>query len=161
VKCLVSCSSSEKKGKQNLILFFSVVDVGHPDFYCFLLWPYIETYWLAAVGLFTMASTGMQVEKIFNERLQRFATTLYYQGDLSYFESINKETLKNAMLLLQELGVIERTTVEKTNLISVNSQYRENGFKKLHELVEQIGRCVPGVFSPPVQLTIDSYFPSP
>ena len=108
-----------------------------------------------------MASTGMQVEKIFNERLQRFATTLYYQGDLSYFESINKETLKNAMLLLQELGVIERTTVEKTNLISVNSQYRENGFKKLHELVEQIGRCVPGVFSPPVQLTIDSYFPSP
>ena len=32
--------------------------------------------------------------------------TLYHQGDLSYFEAVNKETLKNAFQLFEEEGII-------------------------------------------------------
>ena len=37
---------------------------------------------------------------------QLFGRTLYHQGDLSYFESINKEALKNAFARFQEEGII-------------------------------------------------------
>lgn len=57
-------------------------------------------------------------ERIYLNLCQFFAKTLYYQGfqtlyfvhdrlgDLSYFESINKETLKNAQARLLDLGII-------------------------------------------------------
>lgn len=32
--------------------------------------------------------------------------TLYHQGDISYFEAVNKETLKNAFQRFQEEGII-------------------------------------------------------
>ncbi|CAG8665972.1 18965_t:CDS:10 [Gigaspora margarita] len=97
------------------------------DFYCFLIWPFIETYWLAAISLFSMTpnnppqpttpvvnkTTNNQPAPItwFNERdflnkSQLFGKTLYYQGDISYFEAVNKETLKNAFILLEDAGVI-------------------------------------------------------
>jgi Glycerol-3-phosphate acyltransferase C-terminal region len=40
------------------------------------------------------------------KRCQVFGKTLYYEGDLSYFEAINKETLMNAFARLQEMGMI-------------------------------------------------------
>ncbi|KAI9017525.1 acyltransferase-domain-containing protein [Gaertneriomyces semiglobifer] len=88
------------------------------DFYCFLMWPFIETYWLAAVGLFSIIPDVVPPidsdnpviewvdERIFMQRLQLLGKTLYYEGDLSYFESVNKETLKNAVQRLQDMGVI-------------------------------------------------------
>ncbi|KAJ3032685.1 hypothetical protein HDV00_007205 [Rhizophlyctis rosea] len=88
------------------------------DFYCFLMWPFIETYWLAAVSLFTMVLDGgvgggsgggplnWVDERLFMNRAQQFGKTLYYEGDLSYFESINKETFKNALSRLCDMGVI-------------------------------------------------------
>ncbi len=33
--------------------------------------------------------------------------TLYHQGDLSYFESVNKETLKNSYQRLEEEGIMQ------------------------------------------------------
>jgi hypothetical protein len=54
------------------------------DFYCFLLWPFIETYWLAAVSLFSLssdgASNGWIDERILLNRCQFFGMTLYYEG---------------------------------------------------------------------------------
>lgn len=36
----------------------------------------------------------------------QFGKTLYHQGDLSYFEAVNKETLKNAYQRFEEEGII-------------------------------------------------------
>eukprot|EP00842_Homolaphlyctis_polyrhiza_P000268 jgi/Hompol1/1241/HPOL_003109-RA len=88
------------------------------DFYCFLLWPFVETYWLAAVSMYTIlpdpesceaAAGGLQWvdERIFLKRCQFFGRTLYYEGDLSYFEAINRDTLANAIARLREMGVIQ------------------------------------------------------
>lgn len=38
--------------------------------------------------------------------MQQLGKTLYHQGDLSYFEAVNKESLKNAYQRFQEEGMI-------------------------------------------------------
>ena len=90
------------------------------------MWPFIETYWLASISLFSLIPDDLTAEKlkkdgkpelrlpfsawhdekVFLNRCQFFAKTLYYEGDLSYFESINKETIKNALTRLQDMGII-------------------------------------------------------
>ncbi|CAG8448350.1 4975_t:CDS:10 [Diversispora eburnea] len=142
------------------------------DFYCFLIWPFIETYWLAAVSLFSMTpsnpppqptttivkktSSKKPIITWFNEhdfhnKCQLFGKTLYYQGDLSYFEAVNKETLKNAFILLEEVGIImvKRSRDDKikpTIALAVdyiptrNSDGAIEPKGKLWELVERIGK---------------------
>jgi len=82
------------------------------DFYCFLFWPFLESYWLATVGCFLFAPDGRAgtvrecEEGLHMERLQLFGKTLFYEGDAIYLESIAKETLKNAVYRLVEMGVL-------------------------------------------------------
>ncbi len=38
--------------------------------------------------------------------------TLYYQGELNYYESISKETLGNAFVLFLEMGIIEKRVID-------------------------------------------------
>ena len=91
------------------------------DFYCFLIWPFIESAWLGSVSLMgltpplTLLSPPYQEAKDGNSWLnlakaqdtaQLLGKTLYHQGDLSYFEAVNKETLKNAFQRFEEEGII-------------------------------------------------------
>lgn len=83
------------------------------DFYCFLIWPYVESSWLAATSLMALtppphsADQDVWVElKRSQELAQLFGKTLYHQGDLSYYEAVNKETLKNAYQRFEEEGII-------------------------------------------------------
>ena len=95
------------------------------DFYCFLIWPFIESAWLASVFLMGLmppiTTTGtvsdtdgsaksnqeiwLDLAKA-QDTAQLLGKTLYHQGDLSYFEAVNKETLKNAFQLFDEEGII-------------------------------------------------------
>ncbi|ROV93153.1 hypothetical protein VMCG_08733 [Cytospora schulzeri] len=83
------------------------------DFYCFLIWPFIESSWLAAVSLMgltpppgTEGEVWIEVSKAQNSA-QLLGKTLYHQGDLSYFEAVNKETLKNSFQRFEEEGIIQ------------------------------------------------------
>lgn len=81
------------------------------DFYCFLLWPFIDAAWLGAVSLYCLVpttgsiTTWIDMKKAQNIT-QNLGRTLYHQGDLSYFEAINTEAIKNAYSRYQEEGVI-------------------------------------------------------
>ncbi|KAI0173264.1 acyltransferase-domain-containing protein [Hypoxylon sp. FL1284] len=82
------------------------------DFYCFLIWPFIESTWLAAVSLMGLTppleqtyDVWVKVAKAHNTA-QLLGKTLYHQGDLSYFEAVNKETLKNSYQRFEEEGII-------------------------------------------------------
>ncbi|KAF2275559.1 glycerol-3-phosphate acyltransferase [Westerdykella ornata] len=102
------------------------------DFYCFLIWPFIEAAWLGAISLAMLtpplthpATAAAAVapdgtrphawldHKAFTERAQLLGKTLYHQGDLSYFEAVNKETLKNSLSRFQEEGIIIVTAPPK------------------------------------------------
>ena len=84
------------------------------DFYCFLIWPFIESTWLGAVSLMGLTPPlPSSIEKDLwldvtatQNTAQLLGKTLYHQGDLSYFEAVNKETLKNAFTLFEEEGII-------------------------------------------------------
>lgn len=92
------------------------------DFYCFLIWPFIEAAWLGAVSLMMLtppltAATNTATAtpnaherwldmKRVQDRAQLLGKTLYHQGDLSYYEAVNKETLKNSYTRFEEEGMI-------------------------------------------------------
>jgi 1-acyl-sn-glycerol-3-phosphate acyltransferase len=82
------------------------------DFYCFLIWPFIEAAWLGAVSLMCLtppspaqADIWIDMKKA-QDSAQLLGKTLYHQGDLSYFEAVNKEALKNAYSRFAEEGMI-------------------------------------------------------
>ncbi|KAK5658256.1 hypothetical protein OQA88_2231 [Cercophora sp. LCS_1] len=83
------------------------------DFYCFLIWPFIEASWLAAVSLLGLTPPLEQKDDIWiqvskcHDSAQLLGKTLYHQGDLSYFEAVNKETLKNSYQRFEEEGIIQ------------------------------------------------------
>lgn len=93
------------------------------DVYCFLIWPFIETYWFAGVSLFALTpghagrdeGDGSVFYKDFEKAAQRLGKTLYYQGDLSYITAISNETLTNAMQYYASIGVVELVRGAKKN----------------------------------------------
>ena len=82
------------------------------DFYNFLIWPFIESTWLAAIALMCLTPPTMKQGETWldsrktQETAQVLGKTLYHQGDLSYFEAVNKETLKNSFQFFEEEGMI-------------------------------------------------------
>lgn len=81
------------------------------DFYCFLFWPFIDAAWLGAVSTLCLvppngATTAWVETKRAQTMCQKLGRTLYHQGDLSYFEAINTEAIKNAYSRWQEEGII-------------------------------------------------------
>lgn len=86
------------------------------DFYCFLLWPFIEASWLGSVSLFMLVPPSGHIAAASPEpwldlsatqnQAQLLGKTLYHQGDLSYFEAVNKEALKNAFARSEDEGTI-------------------------------------------------------
>jgi hypothetical protein len=98
----VELSTSEREnGRENF------------DFYLFLIFPFIEAAWLGAMSLMMLtppsthnSSDSRLSLKATQDRAQLFGKTLYHQGDLSYFEAVNKETLKNAYTRFEEEGMI-------------------------------------------------------
>lgn len=75
----------------------------------------MEASWLGAVSLLMLtplkAATGdaqdgwLDLKRV-QDSAQLLGKTLYHQGDLSYFEAVNKETLKNAYTRFEEEGII-------------------------------------------------------
>ena len=82
------------------------------DFYCFLIWPFVESSWLCAVSLMGLTPPDEHMENVWVDTTktldasQLLGKTLYHQGDLSYFEAVNKESLRNAFLFSEEDGII-------------------------------------------------------
>lgn len=82
------------------------------DFYCFLIWPFIEASWLGAVSLMGLTPSSGKPDDVWidstkaQNSAQLLGKTLYHQGDLSYFEAVNKETLKNAYQRFDEERII-------------------------------------------------------
>jgi 1-acyl-sn-glycerol-3-phosphate acyltransferase len=83
------------------------------DFYCFLIWPYIEAAWLGAISLFMLAAPPKTTDsepwvdfKQAQDLAQLLGKTLYHQGDLSYYEAVNKEALRNAYTRQEEEGIV-------------------------------------------------------
>lgn len=83
------------------------------DFYSFLIWPFIESSWLGAISVFMLTPPRDYPDfdvwldlKTVQDKAQLLGKTLYHQGDLSYFEAVNKEALRKSFQRLEEDGII-------------------------------------------------------
>ena len=83
------------------------------DLYNFLIWPFIDAAWLGAISLFMLVPPrdhsdfeGWLDLGPVQDKAQFLGKTLYHQGDLSYYEAVNKEALKNAYARSEEAGMI-------------------------------------------------------
>ncbi|KAK7421863.1 hypothetical protein QQZ08_009741 [Neonectria magnoliae] len=103
------------------------------DFYCFLIWPFIESSWLAAVSLMGLTPPLGENGEIWVEQgkahksTQLLGKTLYHQGDLSYFEAVNKETLKNSYFRFEQdqlLHVVKSKDPKVPPRIQLDSSWR-------------------------------------
>lgn len=109
------------------------------DFYCFLLWPFIDGYWLAAVALLSLVPMdgfdGVVNEKRFYKAAQSLGKTLYQEGYLTHYEAVNIELLKVAFVRLCSEGI----AVRKLQNISLQPEYTPQGTQgKLIEFSETI-----------------------
>ncbi|KAF2149033.1 acyltransferase-domain-containing protein [Myriangium duriaei CBS 260.36] len=89
------------------------------DFYCFLIWPFIEASWLGTVSILMLTPPQSSIGQggvvgsdqwVDLRQVQNYAQllgkTLYHQGDLSYFEAVNKESLSKGYARVEEEGVL-------------------------------------------------------
>lgn len=76
-----------------------------------LFWPFIDSYWVAAVGLFALQAEPLE-EKTFHRKMQDIAESLYHEGFLRYSDVVSLETLTNAIELYEELHVVVKVPVE-------------------------------------------------
>lgn len=147
----ISLSSAERlRGRENF------------DFYCLLIHPFIESSWLGAVSLLMLTAPAdeenaalAQEEWLGLKQVQAAAQllgkTLYHQGDLSFFEAVNTETLRNSYARSEEEGIITVTRSKEGNTAprvriardwvpDRDEQGRIVARGKLWELCERIGR---------------------
>ncbi|KAK0538801.1 hypothetical protein OC835_001329 [Tilletia horrida] len=124
---LVGLSEAERQGgRENF------------DAFLFLVWPFVEGYWLAACSLLYLAPVAPQdkpadadtpwfAAKTFEKLAQLFGKTLYAQGELSYLEAVNQATLAQAFARYEERGIIIRrksNSVKPIPLVSLNPDWR-------------------------------------
>ncbi|KAL9936933.1 hypothetical protein V8E36_004168 [Tilletia maclaganii] len=119
------------------------------DAFLFLVWPFVEGYWLAACALLYLAppmpegkSTETDIPWIGAKELEKlaqlFGKTLYAQGELAYLEAVNQATLAQAFARYEERGIILRrksTSAKPIPLVAINPDYRPS-FNASGTLVE-------------------------
>lgn len=141
-----------KTGEKSISVSDSEIQRGKEvfDFYCFLLWPFLDGFWLALVSLFSLISKATSElsdvngdtkllwveEKEFLNKSQILGKTLYHQGILVYYEAVNKEMLKNALSHWTNGGDGIVLKHPKTGFITVNPTWMVPG--KLYDLCEHI-----------------------
>ena len=84
------------------------------SFLCALFWPFIDSYYAAAMTLFSLQPDHRIDEQALLQRCQWLSTTLYAEGMMSFYESCSLDTLRNAFELLKTWGVIAKDKVSKT-----------------------------------------------
>ena len=77
-----------------------------------MIWPFVEASWLAAVSLMALTPPPGPLQDVWVEMkktqdmAQLFGKTLYHQGDLSYYEAVNKEVLARSYDRFVDEGII-------------------------------------------------------
>lgn len=121
-----------------------------------LMWPFIDSYWVAVTSLFALRPQGEVTTEDLLKRLQWLAETMYHEKLISFYESCSRETLQNALALLERWGVLSsrrlpskgKRNVNKpaVQLLSLTPQYVTDGeLEQLALRVSKFRKLPPGV----------------
>ncbi|KAE9334826.1 hypothetical protein PR003_g13333 [Phytophthora rubi] len=123
-----------------------------------LMWPFIDSYWVAVTSLFALRPRGEVTTEDLLKRLQWLAETMYHEKLISFYESCSRETLQNALALLERWGVLAsrsrpssgkaKRNVSKpaVQLLSLTPQFALDGeLEQLALRVSKFRKLPPGV----------------
>jgi len=87
-------------------------ETGEPmmNYLCSIMWPYVSSYWVSAVYLFSMRNrTNQTAMKRLLQEVQWFAESMFDERIIEFYESCSLDTLKNALSSFKEVKVISVT----------------------------------------------------
>jgi len=83
---------------------------GRLTFLCHMFWPFVESYLVGCLTLFTITSDGIKPNEL-QQRMSWLAEKMYDEGKVNFFESCNMEALSNAVNIFTRLGILKQKDV--------------------------------------------------
>eukprot|EP00124_Ichthyophonus_hoferi_P001654 Ihof_evm2s92 gene=Ihof_evmTU2s92 len=75
-------------------------------FLCSLCWPFIDSYFIGCLGLFTLLPNKAIQDDVLLRKMQDLGETLYFSGIIDLYEAIAKTTLENTLSLFIKWRVL-------------------------------------------------------
>lgn len=102
---LLKKETGENEGK-------TYVGINSPDsnifvFYCSLVWPVVESYWICVLYFFKLIkdNISMEMPKLQSE-IQWFGQSIFTERIILHLEAISMDTVKNATATFKSMKVI-------------------------------------------------------
>eukprot|EP00026_Physarum_polycephalum_P000213 Phypoly_transcript_00213.p1 GENE.Phypoly_transcript_00213~~Phypoly_transcript_00213.p1 ORF type:complete len:1213 (+),score=186.63 Phypoly_transcript_00213:2250-5888(+) len=105
-------------------------------FLCQMFWPYVETYFIACLTLFTTSPDAIK-PNVLAQRMGWLGEKMFDEGKLNFFESCNIEILNNAISLFVRMGILTKKPV----IVDINAGDRKKKDKKSSS--EALGKPIP------------------
>jgi glycerol-3-phosphate O-acyltransferase/nucleoside-diphosphate-sugar epimerase len=106
-------------------------------FLCQMFWPYVETYFIACLTLFTTSADAIK-PNVLAQRMGWLGEKMFDEGKLNFFESCNTEILSNAINLFVRMGILTKKPV----VIDTSAEDKKKKGKKA-DPSEALGRPIP------------------
>jgi len=127
------------------------------SYLCHLLWPFIETYYITSVFLFALKNRedSTPFEK-FTLEVQGFAESMYEERILQFYEACSVDTIRNALNVFKERGLIGTETKVDENT-KVETQYVSLKISEvqLKEIVENIQKFLKNSVTNAMETPVD------
>lgn len=115
----------------------------HVNFLNTLLWPFIDTYWVTFVFIFSLIPSKFVQESKMYEKVQWFAQSLFEDQIMSFYESCSQEIIKNAVNTFVKHGIIIKQKlqtisdgVKDESVYTLGDEYNDED--KMQQLFEKL-----------------------
>jgi 1-acyl-sn-glycerol-3-phosphate acyltransferase len=115
----------------------------HINYLNSLIWPFIDTYWVTFVFIFSLVPSKFVQEGKMYEKTQWFAESLYEDQIISFYESCSQEIIKNAVSKFFSDGIIIKQKLETITdgekdpfVYTLSDEYNDED--KMHQFYEKL-----------------------
>eukprot|EP01111_Echinosteliopsis_oligospora_P006266 TRINITY_DN2032_c0_g1_i1.p1 TRINITY_DN2032_c0_g1~~TRINITY_DN2032_c0_g1_i1.p1 ORF type:complete len:1215 (-),score=254.54 TRINITY_DN2032_c0_g1_i1:38-3682(-) len=77
-------------------------------FLCHMFWPFVESYLIACLTLFTLSSVDGTKSADLSQRMGWLGEKMFDEGKINFFESCNVEILNNAIKIFTDMGILTK-----------------------------------------------------
>eukprot|EP01104_Vermistella_antarctica_P015596 TRINITY_DN5159_c0_g1_i1.p1 TRINITY_DN5159_c0_g1~~TRINITY_DN5159_c0_g1_i1.p1 ORF type:complete len:1326 (-),score=410.75 TRINITY_DN5159_c0_g1_i1:83-4060(-) len=109
-----------------------------------LVQPFVDTYWLACTAIRSLRPRTAVGENSLVQRMQWLSEKCFFQNTLNYYETVSKDTLRNALLTYKAMGLV----VMKEGTVQLASE---------REGLRAFTRRIEGFRQKPLMATVDDF----
>jgi 1-acyl-sn-glycerol-3-phosphate acyltransferase/thioester reductase-like protein len=107
------------------------------NFFCSLVWPFVDAHWVAVLSLFSLQPHRSIGEELLVSQMQWFSEKLFFDRVILHFDACSKESMRYAVLVLvKHFGVLVRD--DKDEKLSLAPAFQSE--QAIASLADEIGR---------------------